>query len=62
MTNAFTTLLSQKSHLLTDGATGTNLFNMGLSRAMRPSFGMKPSRTKSVGCIKTASMRAVICF
>ena len=36
MTNAFTTLLSQKSHLLTDGATGTNLFNMGLSSGDAP--------------------------
>ena len=36
MTNAFTTLLSQKPHLLTDGATGTNLFNMGLSSGDAP--------------------------
>lgn len=36
MTNAFTQLLSEKGVLLADGATGTNLFNMGLMSGDAP--------------------------
>ena len=36
MTNAFTTLLETRDWLLADGATGTNLFNMGLSSGDAP--------------------------
>ena len=36
MTNAFTTLLAEKGTLLADGATGTNLFNMGLQSGDAP--------------------------
>ncbi|CUH60380.1 Bifunctional homocysteine S-methyltransferase/5,10-methylenetetrahydrofolate reductase [Thalassobacter stenotrophicus] len=34
--NAFTTLLSERDWLLADGATGTNLFNMGLQSGDAP--------------------------
>ncbi|MGB3243653.1 MAG: betaine--homocysteine S-methyltransferase [Sulfitobacter sp.] len=36
MSNPFTTLLAQKGTLLADGATGTNLFNMGLMSGDAP--------------------------
>lgn len=36
MTNALSDLLAEKKWLLTDGATGTNLFNMGLSSGDAP--------------------------
>ncbi|WP_415403040.1 betaine--homocysteine S-methyltransferase [Tateyamaria sp. SN3-11] len=36
MTNPFTTLLAEKGTLLADGATGTNLFNMGLMSGDAP--------------------------
>ncbi|MFV1531385.1 MULTISPECIES: betaine--homocysteine S-methyltransferase [unclassified Phaeobacter] len=36
MTNTFTTLLETKDALLADGATGTNLFNMGLQSGDAP--------------------------
>ncbi|MEP5729767.1 MAG: betaine--homocysteine S-methyltransferase [Sulfitobacter sp.] len=36
MTNAFSDLLAQKGTLLADGATGTNLFNMGLMSGDAP--------------------------
>jgi 5-methyltetrahydrofolate--homocysteine methyltransferase len=36
MGNAFTELLSQRDWLLADGATGTNLFNMGLASGDAP--------------------------
>ncbi|MBB5516620.1 5-methyltetrahydrofolate--homocysteine methyltransferase [Rubricella aquisinus] len=36
MSNALTDLLSQRDWLLADGATGTNLFNMGLSSGEPP--------------------------
>ena len=36
MTNRFETLLSQRDWLLADGATGTNLFNMGLESGDAP--------------------------
>ncbi len=36
MSNAFTDLLAQKGTLLADGATGTNLFNMGLMAGDAP--------------------------
>ncbi len=38
MTNRLTDLLSERSWLLADGATGTNLFNMGLSAGDAPEF------------------------
>ncbi len=38
MTNAFLNALSQRDWLLADGATGTNLFNMGLSSGDAPEF------------------------
>lgn len=38
MTNPFTTLLDEKGFLLADGATGTNLFNMGLMSGEPPEF------------------------
>ena len=36
MTNALSRLLNQKGYLLADGATGTNLFNMGLMSGDAP--------------------------
>ncbi|MGR3614836.1 MAG: betaine--homocysteine S-methyltransferase [Paracoccaceae bacterium] len=36
MTNAFSALLAEKGTLLADGATGTNLFNMGLQAGDAP--------------------------
>ncbi|QGX98308.1 betaine--homocysteine S-methyltransferase [Roseovarius faecimaris] len=36
MTNAFTDMLSSREWILADGATGTNLFNMGLSSGDAP--------------------------
>jgi len=36
MTNALTRLLETRDWLLADGATGTNLFNMGLSSGDAP--------------------------
>ena len=36
MTNAFQSLLNEKGALLADGATGTNLFNMGLMSGDAP--------------------------
>ena len=38
MTNALTTLLESRDWLLADGATGTNLFNMGLTAGDAPEF------------------------
>ncbi|SIS78227.1 5-methyltetrahydrofolate--homocysteine methyltransferase [Roseivivax lentus] len=38
MTNALTSLLETRDWLLADGATGTNLFNMGLSSGDAPEF------------------------
>ena len=38
MSNALTDLLSEKGFLLADGATGTNLFNMGLQSGDAPEF------------------------
>lgn len=38
MTNALTRLLDQQDWLLADGATGTNLFNMGLMSGDAPEF------------------------
>ncbi|MCT4553791.1 MAG: betaine--homocysteine S-methyltransferase [Pelagimonas sp.] len=38
MSNALTDLLSEKGWLLADGATGTNLFNMGLQSGDAPEF------------------------
>lgn len=38
MTNALTDLLAEKGVLLADGATGTNLFNMGLMSGEPPEF------------------------
>jgi len=38
MTNPFTELLAEKGFLLADGATGTNLFNMGLEAGEPPEF------------------------
>jgi 5-methyltetrahydrofolate--homocysteine methyltransferase len=38
MSNALQTLLSQRDWLLADGATGTNLFNMGLESGDPPEF------------------------
>ncbi len=38
MSNAFTDLLAEKGTLLADGATGTNLFNMGLMSGEPPEF------------------------
>ena len=36
MTNALSRLLNEKGFLLADGATGTNLFNMGLQSGDAP--------------------------
>ncbi|MEO0753013.1 MAG: betaine--homocysteine S-methyltransferase [Pseudomonadota bacterium] len=38
MTNAFETMLGTRDWILADGATGTNLFNMGLSSGDAPEF------------------------
>ena len=38
MTNFLSDLLAQKGVLLADGATGTNLFNMGLMSGEPPEF------------------------
>ena len=38
MTNALSTLLAERGWLLADGATGTNLFNMGLESGDAPEF------------------------
>ncbi len=38
MSNALTTLLAERDWLLADGATGTNLFNAGLSSGDAPEF------------------------
>ena len=36
MTNAFSKMLAERDWILADGATGTNLFNMGLSSGDAP--------------------------
>ena len=38
MTDALSRLLSQRDWLMADGATGTNLFNMGLESGEPPEF------------------------
>ena len=38
MSNLFNDLLAEKGFLLADGATGTNLFNMGLESGEPPEF------------------------
>ena len=38
MANALTKMLSEREWILADGATGTNLFNMGLSSGHAPEF------------------------
>ena len=50
MTNALTKLLSTRDWLLADGATGTNLFNMGLGAGDPPEFWNteKPSNIKTL--------------
>ena len=38
MTDALTRMLETRDWLMADGATGTNLFNMGLSSGEPPEF------------------------
>ena len=38
MTDALTDMLAERDWILADGATGTNLFNMGLSSGDSPEF------------------------
>ena len=38
MTDALTRMLAARDWLMADGATGTNLFNMGLSSGEPPEF------------------------
>ena len=62
MTNAFLNMLDTRDWILADGATGTNLFNMGLSSGDALSCGTKPTLTTSANYTKWRWMRAVICF
>ncbi len=50
MTDALSRLLAQRDWLMADGATGTNLFNMGLESVEPPEFWNteKPENTRSV--------------
>ena len=38
MSNIITDMISEKGFLLADGATGTNLFNLGLEAGEPPEF------------------------
>ena len=62
MTNPFTELLAEKGALLADGATGTNLFNMGLMSGDAPEFWNTDEPKKIMHSIKVRWMRAAICF
>ncbi|WP_116598488.1 betaine--homocysteine S-methyltransferase [Primorskyibacter marinus] len=54
MTNPLTKLLSERDWLMTDGATGTNLFNMGLESGEPPEFWNVDERAKIVKLYKGA--------
>jgi len=54
MSNAFTKLLAEKGTLLADGATGTNLFNMGLMSGDAPEFWNTDAPKKIVSLYKGA--------
>ena len=49
MTNALSRMIATRDWLLADGATGTNLFNMGLARATRRRCGTRRIPTGSRG-------------
>ena len=46
MTDALTEMLATRDWLLADGATGTNLFNMGLQSGDAPGIGGMPTNRK----------------
>lgn len=54
MSNAFTTLLAEKGTLLADGATGTNLFNMGLMSGDAPEMWNTDEPKKIIALYKGA--------
>ncbi|MEL6449960.1 MAG: betaine--homocysteine S-methyltransferase [Pseudomonadota bacterium] len=54
MTNAFTTLLAEKGTLLADGATGTNLFAMGLMAGDAPELWNESEPDKIITLYKGA--------
>ena len=54
MTNPFTELLAEKGALLADGATGTNLFNMGLMSGDAPELWNTDEPKKIIALYKGA--------
>ena len=54
MTNPFSTLLAEKGTLLADGATGTNLFNMGLMSGDAPELWNEDEPQKIIALYKGA--------
>ena len=57
MTDALTHLLSQRDWLMADGATGTNLFNMGLESGEPPEF-WNTDRPESIRMLYGAAVAA----
>ena len=60
--NPLKIMLNNKEWILADGATGTNLFNMGLSSGDAPELWNKSAPKKIKNCIKTVLMLAQIYF
>ena len=59
MTNPIDALLAEKGVLLADGATGTNLFAMGLEAGEAPELLERDARpTPSPACTRISSMPA----
>ncbi len=51
MSDALSKMLESRDWIMADGATGTNLFNMGLESGDAPEFGTKPIPTASKSSI-----------
>ncbi len=56
--NPLSDLLAEKGVLLADGATGTNLFAMGLEAGEAPELWNESARRTSPSCIRISSMPA----
>ena len=62
MTNALSELLKSRDWLMADGATGTNLFNMGLMSGDAPEMWNVEETAKIIALYKGLPMQAVIFF
>ena len=60
--NNFLKIMQDKSHILADGATGTNLFAMGLETGDPPEPWNLEHKDRIPPCTKALLMRVLICF